>query len=162
MRRSVSATLAVGGAVLLSGCYTYRPADLGEIRPDSRIRVTVSTQRAVELEPVLRDVRRQFVATYLGEEGGSVFMAVPLFNPAPGTATRAIHNRVDVPRADLVAVESRELSVWRTAAVGAVLVALVGYGGYEAFNSGDDEEGKQKPPDVESIRIPVISVPLGW
>ena len=164
MRRSVvgARTLALAGAVLLSGCYTYRPAELGEIRPDSRVRVTVSAERAVALEPVMRDVRRQFVATYLGEQGSSLLMAVPLLGPSPGTATRSVHNRVDIPRADVVALEARELSKWRTAAVAGVLAALVGFGGYEVFNSGDDEEGKPKPPDVENIRVPLISVPLGW
>ena len=163
MRRSIvgAATLAVGGVVLLSGCYTYRPADLGEIRPDSRVRVTVSTERAVELEPVMRDVRRQFVATYLGEQGSSLLMAVPLLGGDPGTVTRAVHNRVDIPRADVVALETRELSTWRTVAVAGVLAALVGYGGYEVFNSGDDAEGKPKP-GTDNAWVPLIRVPVGW
>ena len=154
--------VAAVAAATLAGCYTYRPATLDEIRPESRVRVTVSTERAVALEPVLRDVRRQLVATYVGEDDGSLLLEVPLIGATAGTSTRAVHNRVDVPRADIVAVEARELSLWRTATVAGVLAALVGYGGYEVFNSGDDEEGKPKPPDVEQIRVPLISVPLGW
>ena len=156
----VAATAAA--AMLVGGCYVYHPAAVTEVRPDSRVRLTVSAQQAAELETALRDTRRTFTATYLGRDDGQLFFAVPLLNPAPGTATRSVHNRIAVPSGEVTGLERRALSRWRTAAaVGAGALAL-GFAGWEAFGGGRNERTEDKPPDVDAIRVPLFSIPFGW
>ncbi len=148
-------------ASLLSGCYTYRAAELSEVVPQSRVRLTVSARQAVELEEALRDTRRTFNATYMGESNGELLFEVPILNPTPGMSSRAVNNRVSVPRSEVTGLERRELSKWRTASVIAAGVLAVGVGAWEVFGTNNDGPDEDKPPDVNNVRIPLFSFPIG-
>lgn len=149
-------------ATFLAGCYVYRPGEPSEVRPDSRVRLTVSARQAAELEEALRDTRRTFTATYLGENDGHLLFSVPLLNPTPGTSRQPVHNRVAVPHGDVTALELRELSKWRTATAIAGGVLAVGYAAWEAFGGHGNPRPEDKPPDVDNTLIPLFSIPIGW
>lgn len=162
IHRPIRAIAAVTAAAsFLAGCYTYRPAELSEVTPDSRVRLTVSAQQAVELEAALRDTRRTFNATYMGENDGRLLFSVPLLNPTPGMSSRAVNNRVSVPQEEVTSLERRELSTWRTASVIAAGVLAVSFGAWEVFGTNNDGPNEDKPPDVNNIRIPLFSLPFG-
>lgn len=157
--RTIAAVTAA--ASFLAGCYTYRPAELSEVAPESRVRLTVSAQQAVELEEALRDTRRTFNATYMGQNEGQLLFSVPLLNPTPGMSSRAVNNRVSVPQEEVTSLERRELSTWRTASVIAAGVLAVSFGAWEVFGTKNDGPNEDKPPDVNNIRIPLFSLPFG-
>lgn len=148
-------------ATFLASCYTYRPSELSEVHPDARVRLSVTARRALELEEALRDARRSFNATYLGETDGRLLFSVPLLNPMPGTSRQAVRNRVTVSPSDVTAMEVRELSKWRTATVIAAGVLAVGYGAWEAFSGHKDPRPEDKPPGVDNTLVPLISIPIG-
>ena len=159
-RTSVRTTGAAFAVLMMGGCYVYRPADVSEIAPESRVRLTVSARQAAELEPALRDLRRTLQATYLGEDDGELMFAVPLMAPAPGTRTRAVHNRVGVPRGEVTGLEIRQLSRWRTGLVGLAGLAALGYIGAETLgNAGDDDD--KEDPGQNQVRVPLIRIPVG-
>jgi hypothetical protein len=160
--RPIRAMAAVTAAAsFLSGCYVYRPAELSEVVPESRVRLTVSARQALELEEALRDTRRTFNATYMGRDGGQLLFEVPLMNPMPGVSSRAVHNRVSVPQGEVTSLERQELSAWRTATVIAAGILAVSIGAWEVFGTGNDGPNEDKPPDVDNIRIPLFSFPFG-
>lgn len=162
IHRPIRAIAAVTAAAsFLAGCYTYRPAELSEVAPDSRVRLTVSAQQAVELEEALRDTRRTFNATYMGQNEGQLLFSVPVLNPMPGMSSRAVNNRVSVPQTEVTSLERRELSTWRTASVIGVGVLVVGLGAWEVFGALNNGRDEDKPPDVNNIRIPLFSFPVG-
>ena len=157
--RTIAAVTAA--ASFLAGCYTYRPAELSEVAPDSRVRLTVSARQAVELEEALRDTRRTFNAMYIGENDGQLLFSVPVLNPMPGMSARAVNNRVSVPREEVTSLERRDLSTWRTASVIAAGALAVGLGAWEVFGANNNGRDEDKPPDVNNIRIPLFSLPFG-
>lgn len=162
IHRPIRAIAAVTAAAsFLAGCYTYRPAELSEVAPESRVRLTVSARQALELEEALRDTRRTFNATYMGQNDGQLLFSVPVLNPTPGLSSRAVNNRVSVPQEDVTSLELQELSRWRTASVIAAGVLAVGIGAWEVFGTSNDGPNEDKPPHVDNIRIPLFSFPLG-
>ncbi|MEX2471059.1 MAG: hypothetical protein WEA34_02705 [Gemmatimonadota bacterium] len=160
--RPIRAIAAVTAAAsFLAGCYTYRAAELSEVVPESRVRLTVSARQAVELQEALLETGRTFNATYVGETAGASLFSVSVQNPTPGMSSRALENRVSVPHDEVTAVELRELSRWRTAAVVAAGALAVGVGAWEAFGGGKNPRPDDKPPNVDNIRIPLFSLPWG-
>lgn len=160
--RAIRAMTAVTAAAsLLSGCYTYRPAELSEVAPETRVRLTVSARQALELEEALRETSRTFNATYMGQNEGQLLFSVPILNPMPGMSSQAVNNRVSVPQGEITSLELRELSTWRTASVIAAGVLAVGFGAWEVFGANNNGRDEDKPPDVNNVRIPLFSFPVG-
>lgn len=160
--RPIRAMAAVTTAAsFLAGCYTYRPAELSEVVPESRVRVTVSARQAVELAEALRETDRTFNASYVGENAGQLLFSVPILNPMPGMSSRAVNSRVSVPQEEITGLERRELSKWRTASVIAAAALAVGYGAWEAFGGNSEARPLDKPPNVDNTRIPLFSFPIG-
>jgi hypothetical protein len=106
------------------GCYVYHPIQPAAAPLNTRVRATVSAEKAAELAPVLRDVTPEVTGTLVSREGDALMLEVPLY----GTGTDGVdplHSRVEIRPGDLVSLESRTLSKWRTAAVVGVLAAAV-------------------------------------
>ena len=70
-----------------------------------------------------------------------------------------LHNRVELKLDDLVSLETRSLSTWRTAvAVGAIVVAA---GGTWAVLSAENETGTDKPgTGIDNAMISIFRIPF--
>ena len=145
--------------VVLSGCYTYTPVRPADAVLETRVRATVSPEQAAELAPVLRGVTPQVIGTLIERDGASVMLEVALRGAVgSGLSTQAIHNRVSIPFSDLVTLERRQFSTWRTAvSVGAVITAVAG--SWAFIGGGSKIDDKQKT-DVDSAIIPLFSIPF--
>lgn len=148
-RMIVRCVAALAVTAVTAGCYTYRAVSPTEVSPQDRIRVTVSVERSVELADVFRGYpTRTFNAVYLDGEEEMLF-SVPFRNPTPGTSSATLHNRISVPRVDVVSLEARELSRWRTAAVvGGVGVAVGTVAAIAFSGGGDPNDGKRGEVDA--------------
>lgn len=132
-------------AVLLtaSGCYVYEPVRPEDALLDARVRATVSARKAAELEPAMRNISTRLSGTLTERDGGGVLLEVPLYDATPGMSNAALTNRVYLPFEDLVTLESRTLSKWRTwTVVGAVVGGVVT--SWAVVGGGKDTADKDK------------------
>lgn len=153
--------LSLAALTAAAGCYTYAPARPADVVPESRVKVTVTPARAAALAEGLRGSVPTFNATYVSNENGSLLFSVPLRGAQPGLSTRGVTNRVTVPTDDIVSLETRSLSRWRTATVVALGLTVLGFGVEEAFSGRDDVEGNDRG-EVDNILVPLFSLPVGW
>lgn len=156
-RGTARGSLAILVSVAFAGCYTYRPATQAQIAPRQDVRVTVSNTQQAELADVLHTGSPSFAATYLEAENGEMLFSVPLRNPTPGMRTTTLRNRISIPSSDVVQIERRELSVWRTAALAAAIAAGVSTAAVIAFD-GNNSARDGKRGGIDNNRIPF----LGW
>lgn len=138
------------------GCYVYEPVRPADAVLDARVRATVSATKAAELEPALRNISTQLHGTLTERDGTGVLLEVPLYDPTVGTSGTALKNRIHISFDDLVTLESRSLSKWRTGAVVGALVA--GITTTWVVVGGGDKTGDKEKPGVDNnvvIRIPL-------
>lgn len=159
MARRMSVLLVA--AIVASGCYVYQPVRPGDALVGTRVRATVSPAQAVELAPVLRNTTPQVVGTLIDRSDGSLMLDVPLYGAtASGLSTQTLNNRVAIPFQDLVTLETRSLSKWRTGvAIGGVAAGLVG--AWAAVTGAQKVEDKQKT-DVDNAIITIFTLPFSF
>jgi hypothetical protein len=144
--------------VATGGCYEYQAVRPADAVMDTRVRATVSSEQATELAPVLRDVTPTVQGRLVERDSDSILLEVPLYGATPGVSTAPVHNRVRIPMGDLVSLESRKISRWKTAvALGAVVAAVAG--GYTAVTGAENIDGKQKSGTNNNI-ISIFSLPF--
>jgi hypothetical protein len=148
---------AVAAVLIGSGCYVYEPVRPTDAILDARVRATVTPEQAAELAPVLRGVTPQVSGTLVQRTDAGVMLEVPLYGATPGTS-RPVRNRVSIPFSDLVGLEARRLSTWRTAvSVGAVVAGVAG--GW-AFVGGSDSVDDKPKTDIDNAIITIFRLPV--
>lgn len=148
-------------AAVLGGCYVHRPVSLDTVQPETHVRVTVGSGYDEDLALALRDQSRTFSARYVGEQNGGMTFAVPLVGPALAASARPMYNHITVQPADVTAVEVRELSRLRTAAVAVAGAVALSFIGVEAFGGDDDSQPKEDPGE-DLFRPLQLRIPIGW
>lgn len=140
--------LAAGAA----GCYTYSPVDIRELSTGDGIRARVSGARADSLETILPGDARLLEGTVTGIDGEAVVIEVPVNTDVRGIRVRTLNQRVDVPIADVVEAEIRQLNRGRTYGAIGVAALVVGYFVYDQLTdrTGLDDDPEVPPPN-ESI-----------
>ena len=152
--------LALATVAMTTGCYVYHPVNPADAVLDTRVRATVSAEKAAELEPALRNVTTTIMGTLVARDGQALMLEVPLLGTGVDGAD-PLHTRVRLSPGDLVGLESRTLSKWRTGVVvGAFAGALVT--GLSVFNGS--ARAVDKPGvgiDNARVSFPVFSLPFG-
>jgi hypothetical protein len=144
-------------ALTASGCYVYEPVRPADAVLDARVRATVTPEQAAELSEALRSVSPQVTGTLVQTSDQGVMLEVPLHGTIQGSS-RALYNRVSIPFSDLVGLETRKLSGWRTAvSVGAVVAGVAG--GW-AFVGGSDTVDDKPKTDIDQAIITIFRIPL--
>ena len=150
------------GALILAllaanGCYVYQPVRPGDAMLDARVRATVSAEKAAELAPAMRGISTQLRGTLTERDAEGVLLEVPLFGGTAGMSSQALKNRVYVPFSDLVTLESRTLSKWRTFTVlGAVVAGVTA--GWVIVDGGDPVADKPKTGTDNAM---ILRIPIG-
>jgi len=108
----------------------------------------------------MRGISTQIRGTLMDRDAEGVLLEVPLFGGTQGMSSAALRNRVYVPFEDLVTLESRTLSKWRTFTVlGAVVAGAAA--GWIIVDGGDPVADKPKT-GVDNSLIPLFSIPIGF
>jgi hypothetical protein len=152
MRRSLIAALP-----LFAACYTYAPIDPGTIQPGTGVRARLSLSAAERLAPLLGTTDARLVSGRLVDtRADTMIVEVPTFVPTTvGSAMETLHQRVSIPRTDLVELETRRLDRFRTAALAGSVAIIVGAIVVNAINgepSGSGPPGGGGPPES---RVPL-------
>ena len=144
------------GLLMSTGCYTYQPVRASDVVMGVKVRATVSASQAAELAPVLRNVTPQVTGTVSERDPESIMVDVALRGATQGMSQEVMYNRVRIPMTDLVSLEERKISTWRTAVVVGALA--VGIGSAWAIVS-DNQTSADKPgggtDNAVRIRIPI-------
>jgi hypothetical protein len=144
-------------ATTLSGCYTYVPSGLGEIRPEEDVRVRLDPGEATRLESFVKRGTRAVEGKVVEQNGDSLLLLVESHSELRGDRVQTLHQRVQVAHSGVLDVELRRLDKGRTyMATGIAVAALAVIASKTIFgDGGGDGDGPGPPPD-ESV-IPAFS-----
>jgi hypothetical protein len=146
--------------VSTGGCYEYHTVRPDDAMLDTRVRATVSPEKAAELEPVLRNVTPEVTGTLIERTPDHLMLEVPIYGAGGGVSNEVLHNRVEVDVSDLVSLETRTLSKWRTAVVVGAIVAATS-STYLVLSS-NNQSGADKPGSgIDNAVISIFRIPLG-
>ena len=155
MRRLSIAALPL----LATACYTYAPIDANAVRPGTGVRVRVSAAGAERLAPLLGTSResRLLSGTIVDVRTDTMIVQVPTVTQAGtvGDSFETLYQRLSIPRADLVEIETRRLDRARTGAVAGGMALVVGT---LVITSLRGDPGKDGPPGSgggTDTRLPV-------
>jgi hypothetical protein len=130
---------------LLTACYTYAPIEPARIQPGAGVRARVTGAAAERLAPLLGMSDARLVSgRLLDTRADTMIVEVPTIVPTTvGGAAERLHQRVSIPRTDLVELETRRLDRVRTAAVAGGIALVVGAAVIKSLNK---DPGTDRPP----------------
>jgi hypothetical protein len=153
MRRSLLATLP-----LLAGCYAYAPVEAGRVQPGTNVRARVSGAGADRIAPLLGTSNARLLSGRLVDtRADTLIVEVPTVMQASlaGLAER-LHQRVSIPRTDLLELETRRLDRFRTAAVVGSVAIIVGAIAVKALRNERGAGGTPPGGGGNEARIPLL------
>jgi hypothetical protein len=153
------ALAAVPAAVLLlGGCYTYIPVDLGAAPADTELRVFMSRQALADVPEDIPTGGTYLTGRLVRRTRDSILIQVPVSRRVEGAGALDLRQNVFLPVSEIVDVQYRELNRGRTA-----MALLGGAGAAVALVLGVVDAGGTSDPGgevEEQIRIPLFSFPI--
>jgi hypothetical protein len=152
MRRS-----AICVVPLVVGCYTYAPIEPARIQPGTSVRARVSGAAAERLAPLLGTTNARLVSGRLVDtRADTMIVEVPtVVQMTVGSSMETLHQRVPIPRGDVVELETRRLDRFRTAAFAGGVAFIVGTIAIKALKN---DPGTDRPPGGgggTDVRVPL-------
>ena len=151
--------LAICILPLISACYTYAPIEPGNIQPGSGVRARVSPAAADRLSLLLGTPSgRVLSGRFVGSYGDTLIVEVPAVVQASyaGSSVETLHQRLSIPRTDLVEIETRRLDRLRTAAATGAVAVIVGAVVLGALNNDRGSDGPPGDGGGNDARLPVL------
>jgi len=144
----VALLLALSASFVMGGCFSYRPTDVSQVEPSSRIRVSLADQEFPRLRAYL-DARRGTVSgEFVGYQSDSLTMVVE---------TPISFQEISIARSSVLQVEKREVSRGRSALITAGIIGGIGLLAYLGFD-GRGSELVRPGPQPEDSWLPLFSV----
>jgi len=141
---------ALAASFVLGGCFSYRPAEVSQVEPSSRIRVSLADQEFPRLRAYL-DARQGTVSgEFVGYESDSLTMVVE---------TPISFQEISIARSSVLQVEQREVNQLRSVLISAGIIGGVGLLAYLGFD-GRGGELARPGPQPEDSWLPLFSVGL--
>lgn len=107
-------------------CYRYSPASLADLEPDSEVRLTLNDRGSQLVLPGASASRERTVeGRFTSSTRDTVVISVWIGDAYRGTPFESTYQRLAIPGDVVVGVEDRQLSTWRTAVLGAGVVAVI-------------------------------------
>lgn len=146
--------LLLAAPVLFAGCYSYRVADLDDVRPGAGLRLLISPSEAERLVELRLTEDRMVHGTLVSNGGSTVLIDTRVGVNDPTRGSRALTQRIEIPLAEVREVEERQLDRFKTGAlIGGVAVG-VGIVAASALGGGDGADVPPGPGNGE-FRVPV-------
>jgi hypothetical protein len=140
------------------GCYAYAPIEPATVRPGISVRARVSGAAADRIAPLLGTSNARLLSGRLVDNrADTLIVEVPTVMQASlaGSAER-LHQRVAIPRTDLLELETRRLARFRTAAVVGSAAIIVGAIAVKALRNDPGGDGTPPGDGGNEARIPVL------
>jgi hypothetical protein len=152
MRRSVICFLP-----LLVGCYTYAPIEPASLQAGTGVRARVSSAAAERLAPLLGTTNARLISGRLVDtRADTMIVEVPtVVQMTFGSSMETLHQRVSIPRADLVELETRRLDRFRTAALAGGVVFIVGTIAIKALKNDPGTDRSPGGGGGTDVRVPL-------
>lgn len=145
---------------LLAGCYAYAPIEPAAVRPGTGVRVRVSAAGADRIAPLLgaSDARR-LSGRLVDTRADTMIVEVPSVRQTSlAGAMEPLHQRVSIPRSDLLELETRRLDRLRTTAVAGSAVIIVAVIAINALEKDHASGGTPPGGGGNEVRIPLLRV----
>ena len=150
--------MVVPAAFLLSGCYTYVPAELATVPAGQEVRIYLSRGALAALPEEIPANGMSVRGTLVGQEADSLAVGVRVSTRQPGLMMEDLRQVVKVGTGEVMDVQRREFSGSRTALLMAGAAgAAAGVLTLIASARGDSGLGD---PNDEVSRVPLFSLPL--
>ena len=118
--------LLAAGALLSSGCFSYRATTLESVGPGETVRVRISPEEADRLVEVRLTDERLVDGVLVANGGDGLLLDTTLGVSDPSRGTRALTQRITIPISEVREVEMRRINWLKTGVVGGAIAAGVG------------------------------------
>lgn len=145
--------------VMVTGCYSYSPAQLETIAPGQAVRVRLTAEEAARLEPIRVTDARLMEGVVVQRSGSELLMDSHVGSLDPQRGTRSLIQRINVPVGEIQEVELRRLDTLKTGAtVGGFALAttaiiLAARGGGIGGRDGGGDLPEFRGWDIPALRI---------
>lgn len=141
--RRLVAMLALAAPVA-TGCYAYTAARPGAVSPGVTVRARITPVASERIAPLLGLTPRMLTGRLISDLRDTLIIEVPTVTTAEiGSAVQTLHQRVSIPRSEIMFLEIRELDRTRTFALVGGAAAVVGVVLYKALKG---EPGSERLP----------------
>jgi hypothetical protein len=143
---------------LLAGCYAYAPIEPATVRPGISVRARVSGAGADRIAPLLGTSNARLLSGRLVDtHADTLIVEVPTVMQASSAGlAEPLHQRVSIPRTDLLELETRRLDRFRTAAVVGSVAIVVGAIAVKALRNERGGSGTPPGGGGNEARIPLL------
>lgn len=127
-----------------TACYSYTRIQPGAVQPGVDVRARISAAAGERIAPLLGTTPRVLTGKVISDVRDTVIVEVPAVTQAAiGSAVQTLHQRVSLPKTEVVEWEIRALNRGRTYALvgGAVAIAVA-----LLVNALQGEPGSDRPP----------------
>lgn len=118
--------LLAAGALLTTGCFSYRPTTLEAVSPGEAIRVRISPEQADRLVDVRLTDERLVDGILVSNGGQGLLLDTTVGVSDPTRGSRALTQRITIPASEVREVETRRINWFRTGALGAAVAVGTG------------------------------------
>ena len=155
VRRPFLVALAFA-APLAAGCYSYTAAQPSSIAPGVTVRARITAAAGASVAPLLGTTPSSLTGKLISDLRDTLIIEVPAVMAAEiGSSVQTLHQRVSIPRSEIVFLEIRELNRARTYGLfgGAALIL-----GWALIDVLKGEPGSEQIPGGggEDNRVPVF------
>ena len=164
MLRSLMTLVAAFG---LTACHTFQAASPGDLVPGQNVRVRITGAFADSVGPLLgRDDARLLEGAVIQRSPSAVLLEVPVSQSLAGMRLQTLNQRVEIPDAAFVDLETRQLSKGRTimaAGAGVAIAAGIVIAQLNKQSGGGNIPGGGGPGE-SVVSMPGFSITsfLGW
>jgi hypothetical protein len=162
MRKSLSKATLTLGAMALSGCYSYQPIEVSDIRPEMDIRARVSGAQSDALADVLGSDDRTVEGRVVENGSDEILLEVAAATAERRGRVETLNQRVRIPTTEVMTVDQKNVDQTKTTLLiaGGVAVAAVAVVAAITASSSSTTPGTG-PGGPQDILIPLLRLPLG-
>jgi hypothetical protein len=152
MRRVLPAVLP-----LLTACYVYAPIEPAAVSPGTSVRARVSVAGAQRIAPLLGTAdARVLDGTLVDVRPDTMIVQVPtVLQATVGSSRETLHQRLSIPRSDLLELETRKLDRTRTGIVAGSVALIVGTIVIRSLRNDPGREGPAGNNGGADARVPL-------
>jgi hypothetical protein len=139
--------MSVLGAVLLTGCYTYRPLATTSPEPGVSVRAQLTDDGSIDLARYIGPNVAAVGGRVVGSDTGQLTLSVASVQYRTGIEQYWSGEMVRLPRTEIATMQEKRLSTTRTALfAGGLLAGVVGLFVTLSEGSAEGQSGRGPPP----------------